>query len=652
MRAMRAQSRRRQAAAPNFQIQVLSTLFFRNKGAYIVGKIINGFSEMPFALPILHNRSAACWCSTPCCSTRTNCHAAVQLRARLLHGRHGGAVGLRAVPALADAAQAARRDLHASSACRSRARRCSTATSCMHLRAFVATSFRIAPGIKGMVMLVFDAAVVPVCVQGDQGLLPAAEGHHARADQGQVPAGQAARPRRAAWPTRSNTRNVAFPLARFDDELIAELQQVRASRCVEDEGDELVIRHLYIERRMMPLNIFLQRGGQPATTRRRARRRSNTATRSRTWSRANIFPGDMLYKNFGVTRHGRVVFYDYDEIEYLTDCNFRKMPAPRNEEDEMSGEPWYPVGAERRLPRDRSALPARQPGGAQGLPEAPRRPARRRHSGKAHKQRILAGYVRRRFPVPAAHCASSYQHQRDPARATCRLHPSYLEELAHERSHRHRRRRPHADGRPSQGDFSVAFRAPSSARSRSRPRSSAPASTGELVDEVLFGNCLMAGQGQAPARQAALKAGLPQSAGAVTLSKMCGSAHAARRCSRTTCCMAGSADVMVAGGMESMTNAPLPDLRRRAAAIASATAMIYDHMMLDGLEDAYEATNGGGVDGHLRRGMRRPSTSSRASSRTRSRSTSVKRAQAATERRQLRLGDRAGHASPARAATP
>ena len=63
--------------------------------------------------------------------------------------------------------------------------------------------------------------------------------------------------------------------------------------------------------------------------------------------RANIFPGDMLWKNFGVTRHGKVVFYDYDEIEYLTDCNFRKVPTPRTEEEEMSGEIWYKVG-----PRD------------------------------------------------------------------------------------------------------------------------------------------------------------------------------------------------------------------------------------------------------------------------------------------------------------
>jgi isocitrate dehydrogenase kinase/phosphatase len=58
---------------------------------------------------------------------------------------------------------------------------------------------------------------------------------------------------------------------------------------------------------------------------------------------ANIFPGDMLYKNFGVTRLGRVVFYDYDEIEYIVDCNFRSIPAPRNDEDEMAAEPWYHV---------------------------------------------------------------------------------------------------------------------------------------------------------------------------------------------------------------------------------------------------------------------------------------------------------------------
>ena len=108
----------------------------------------------------------------------------------------------------------------------------------------------------------------------------------------------------------------------------------------------------------------------------------------------------------------------------------------------------------------------------------------------------------------------------------------------------------------------------------------------ELVTEVLFGNCLMAGQGQAPARQAAFKGGLPKSAGAVTLSKMCGSGMKAAMLAHDML-LAGSHDVMVAGGMESMTNAPhlLPKGR---SGIRLGHDRIFDHMMLDGLEDAYE----------------------------------------------------------------
>ena len=108
----------------------------------------------------------------------------------------------------------------------------------------------------------------------------------------------------------------------------------------------------------------------------------------------------------------------------------------------------------------------------------------------------------------------------------------------------------------------------------------------ESVDEVLMGNCLMAGQGQAPARQAAFKGGLPDSAGAVTLSKMCGSAMRAVMFGHDMLA-AGSADVVVAGGMESMTNAPyvLPKAR---GGYRIGHDRIFDHMMLDGLEDAYE----------------------------------------------------------------
>jgi acetyl-CoA C-acetyltransferase len=108
----------------------------------------------------------------------------------------------------------------------------------------------------------------------------------------------------------------------------------------------------------------------------------------------------------------------------------------------------------------------------------------------------------------------------------------------------------------------------------------------DTVDEVLFGNCLMAGQGQAPARQAGFKGGLPASSGAVTLSKMCGSGMEATLLAHDQL-MAGSRDVMVVGGMESMTNAPHLLLKGRSG-IRIGHDRIYDHMMLDGLEDAYE----------------------------------------------------------------
>ena len=108
----------------------------------------------------------------------------------------------------------------------------------------------------------------------------------------------------------------------------------------------------------------------------------------------------------------------------------------------------------------------------------------------------------------------------------------------------------------------------------------------DKVDEVLFGNCLMAGQGQAPARQAGFKGGLPASAGAVTLSKMCGSGMQATLLAHDQL-VAGSRDVMVVGGMESMTNAPHLLLKGRSG-VRIGHDRIYDHMMLDGLEDAYE----------------------------------------------------------------
>jgi isocitrate dehydrogenase kinase/phosphatase len=133
--------------------------------------------------------------------------------------------------------------------------------------------------------------------------------------------------------------NISFPRHRFSDELIAELQRVVPSSITLTE-DLVIVSHLYTERMMTPLNLYLR--DKSGFELHQVIEDYGSAIKQ--LAAANIFPGDMLLKNFGVTRHGRVVFYDYDEICYLTQINFRKIPAAQNPEDVMSAEPWYDVG--------------------------------------------------------------------------------------------------------------------------------------------------------------------------------------------------------------------------------------------------------------------------------------------------------------------
>jgi isocitrate dehydrogenase kinase/phosphatase len=134
-------------------------------------------------------------------------------------------------------------------------------------------------------------------------------------------------------------KDVALPLDRFAPEVLDDLRTL-APTVIEETSDTLVIRHLYVERRMVPLNMFID-DAEPDDL---ARAVDDYGLAIKQLAAANIFPGDMLFKNFGVTRYGRVVFYDYDEIAYMTDCEFRDIPEARTPEDEMSAEPWYRVG--------------------------------------------------------------------------------------------------------------------------------------------------------------------------------------------------------------------------------------------------------------------------------------------------------------------
>lgn len=130
-----------------------------------------------------------------------------------------------------------------------------------------------------------------------------------------------------------------FPRKRFSKELLDELQAVCTSS-VEVTDDHVIISHLYTERLMTPLNLYIEKASEFEL--RQVLDEYGNAIKQ--LAAADIFAGDMLLKNFGVTRHRRVVFYDYDEICYLTQVNFRRIPPPRFPDDEMSAEPWYSVG--------------------------------------------------------------------------------------------------------------------------------------------------------------------------------------------------------------------------------------------------------------------------------------------------------------------
>ncbi|MDH3397074.1 MAG: bifunctional isocitrate dehydrogenase kinase/phosphatase [Acidimicrobiia bacterium] len=133
--------------------------------------------------------------------------------------------------------------------------------------------------------------------------------------------------------------HLKFERRRFTDGLLAELLD-KAGRTVSVEGDHVVIDHAYLERRVIPLNLYVREASD------RAAREAVTdyGQTIKDLAAADIFPGDMLLKNFGVTRHGRVVFYDYDELTLLRECNFRVMPEPSTPDQEMASEPWFSVG--------------------------------------------------------------------------------------------------------------------------------------------------------------------------------------------------------------------------------------------------------------------------------------------------------------------
>ncbi|MBC7500666.1 MAG: bifunctional isocitrate dehydrogenase kinase/phosphatase [Herminiimonas sp.] len=323
---------------PNHQIQVLASLFYRNKGAYIVGKGINGSREYPFVVPILHNRKGELILDTVLFDpilitvlfsfTRAYFMVDIEVPSAYVHF-------LRSM-----LPNKPRSEIYTMLGLQKHGKSLFYRDFLHHLR-HSSDCFESAPGIRGLVMVVFALPSFPYVFKVIKDHFPPPkETTKAIVKEKYLLVKNHDRVGRMADTLEYS--NVAFPRARFDDALLAELKVVAPS-IVEEDGDEVIIKHLYIERRMIPLNIWLsaaEKKGDAAAMEHGLLEYGNAI---KELVGVNIFPGDMLYKNFGVTRHGRVVFYDYDEIEYITDCNFRTIPQPRNEEDEMASEPWYPI---------------------------------------------------------------------------------------------------------------------------------------------------------------------------------------------------------------------------------------------------------------------------------------------------------------------
>ena len=391
----------------NFQIQVLSSLFFRNKGAYVVGKLINGFTELPFALPILHQRRGQLVIDTALFGEDDLLMLFSFARAYFMVDMEVPSACVQFLRSLMP--RKPRAEFYNALGLAKQGKTLFYRDFLAHMR-HSTDKFRIAPGIKGMVMLVFDLPSFPFVFKVIKDFYPPPKDTSREQIRGKyLLVKQHDRVGRMADTLEFS--EVGFPRDRFEDEVIAEIQKYAPSQLeISDrDGDgqtEVILKHCYIERRMIPLNIHLQEAFDagldgPAARQQLERAVIDYGNAIKDLVAANIFPGDMLWKNFGTSRHGKVVFYDYDEIEYVTDCNFRRVPPPRNEEDEMSGEVWYSVAKNDVFPETFAPFLLGHP--------AVREVFMLHHAELldvafwlSHKERILAGHVHDVFPYERA----------------------------------------------------------------------------------------------------------------------------------------------------------------------------------------------------------------------------------------------------------
>jgi len=322
-------------AHQNLQLAVLDCLFYRNKAAYIIGKAVNGGDETPFAIPVLNDERGGLYVDALLLGEGEIANLFSFARSYFMVDTEvpSAVVNflLRVLPCKT------RSDLYTAIGLQKHGKTEFYRDFLRHLR-HSTDQFVAAPGTRGMVMCVFTLPSYPYVFKIIRDSFPPPKDTTRESVVAKYRLVKL-HDRVGRMADSLEYSDAAFPLARFAPELLAELRQ-DAAGSIEIDGGEIIIKHLYIERRMTPLNLYLQSADDFAL--KRAVDEYGQALRQ--LAAANIFAGDMLLKNFGVTRQGRVVFYDYDEICYLHECNFRRIPPPPYPEAELDGEPWYAVG--------------------------------------------------------------------------------------------------------------------------------------------------------------------------------------------------------------------------------------------------------------------------------------------------------------------
>jgi isocitrate dehydrogenase kinase/phosphatase len=318
----------------HFQIRVLTRLFYRNKAGYIIGMGVNGAQIIPFAIPLLNNERGAIYVDTLV-------HEADDIANLFSFARTYFMVDTQTPSAVVNfllrmLPTKSRADIYTSIGLQKQGKSEFYRHFLHHLK-HSSDQLEIAPGIKGLVMTVFNLPSYPYVfkVINDHFAPPKKTTHKRVREKYQI---IKMHDRVGRMADTLEYSYAAFPLARISDELLAELK-ARVASSIEIEDDMLIIRHLYIERRLDPLNLYINFPNANAGA-----AMLDYAQAVKDMAVANIFPGDLLLKNFGVTRHGRVIFYDYDEIEFMTDMNFRAIPEAMTPEQEMASEPWYSIG--------------------------------------------------------------------------------------------------------------------------------------------------------------------------------------------------------------------------------------------------------------------------------------------------------------------